>query len=118
MSANDWTFLILVSLLIGLLLGAWINQKIDDYRSRVLEQRLEEKTSLAAYYKACTDDREKERIDLLRDLTKAKSERDKYREFWADELQKRLDLADKLEKYTGGRPTTGRGESSADYPCD
>lgn len=47
----------------------------------------------------------------------AKEETKKYKEMWANELQKRLDLADKLEKYTGGTPSVGTEDADA-AACD
>lgn len=117
MSNGDWMFCVLVSLLIGLLVGAWIYGKVEDYRTRVTARKLEEQTAIAAYYKGCTRDREDELVGKLCELGKAKADRDKYRELWADELQKRLDLAEKLRKYTGGAPSEGTEDTDAEVPA-
>lgn len=47
----------------------------------------------------------------------AEEETKKYKEMWADELQKRLDLAEKLNKYTGGTPSVGTEDADA-AACD
>ena len=41
----------------------------------------------------------------------------KYKEMWADELQKRLDLAEKLSKYTGGTPSEGTEDVDGEIPA-
>ena len=47
----------------------------------------------------------------------AKEETKKYKEMWADELQKRLDLAEKLNKYTGGAPNVGTEDTDEEVPA-
>lgn len=117
MNSGDWMFVVLVTLLIGLLVGAYINDKLEDYRTKVLDRKMEDQSALAAYYKACTKDRENELVDTMRRLKNAEIDRDKYRERWADELQKRLDLAEKLNKYTGGAPNVGTEDTDAEVPA-
>ena len=47
----------------------------------------------------------------------AKDETQKYKEMWADELQKRLDLAEKLNKYTGGTPSESMEDTDGEVPA-
>lgn len=117
MNNGDWMFVVLVALVLGLLIGAWICEKVEGYRTKVLAGKLEDQTAIAAYYKERTRGLENDLVGKLRELGNAKEAREKYREFWADELQKRLDLAEKLSKYTGGAPSEGTEDTDAEVPA-
>ena len=106
MSNYDWMFVSLMALLIGLLVGAWIFYKAEDHRTRALARKLEEQTAIAAYYKERTRGLEDELAGKLRELDNAKEARDKYREFWGDELQKRLELAELVQRHEQAQKDT------------
>lgn len=113
MSISDWQFLSVIAFFAGMLLGAFAIIKAIDWDAGKARKKIDFLEEVVNAYKDRALRAESAQHDAWIAVEEAGRKKEEYRQKWADELQKRLDLADKLEKYTGGKPVESGAEDAS-----
>lgn len=116
MSSGDWMFVVLVSLVIGLLVGSFITEKVINWQKgkwiKEAERKDEELKRMRDSAKFWESDahnnrnlfyneqrnRHVEKLSFERENDALKTENGKLKKLYADEMQKRLELAELVQR--------------------
>ena len=121
MSNGDWVFMVLISLVIGLLVGSFVTEKAINWQkdkwikeAERKEEELKRTRDSALRWESDAHNnrnllymeqrsRHVDKLCLERENSALKTENGKLKKQYADELQKRLELAELVKKYERGK---------------